>query len=384
MAYLGDPQDKLKIIHIAGTSGKTSTAYYAAALLIESGFKVGLSVSPHIDSISERAQIDLRGLPEGLYCIELGAFLDLVAQSKLQPTYFEVLVAFAFWLFERQKVGYAVIEVGLGGLLDGTNVVRRSDKIVLITDIGYDHMEILGKTLPEIAAQKAGIIHEGNQVFIHTQGPEVMEVVREKALLENANLELIAISKDLTGMSDFKELPDFQQRNFALAYGALRGIIEQPKAIKKALSVHIPARMEELEWSGKTVILDGSHNEQKIEALVRAMKKKYGDQPIVLVVSFGDNKSARLEGNLALLREISSHIIITKFYLGQDKIRQPIDPSIIVPIAKKLGFLAEFDDDPQIAFGRALKQSESIVLVTGSFYLLNHIRPIVLSAESIK
>jgi dihydrofolate synthase/folylpolyglutamate synthase len=138
MDYLGNPQNRLSVIHIAGTSGKTSTSYYIAALLHATGKTVGLSVSPHIDTIAERAQIDLRPLEESDYCEQLGIFLELIEKSGIQPSYFEVLVAFMYWLFDRRGVDYAVVEVGLGGLLDGTNVVDRSDKVCVITDIGFD------------------------------------------------------------------------------------------------------------------------------------------------------------------------------------------------------------------------------------------------------
>lgn len=376
MAYLGNPQDALKIIHVAGTSGKTSTSYYTAALLLENGFKVGLGVSPHIDSVSERAQINLQPLPEALYCKELSIFLDLIEQSELQPSYFELLVAFSFWLFERQKVDYEVIEVGLGGLLDGTNVINREDKICIITDIGYDHTEILGKTLTKIAAQKAGIIHNGNQVFMHQQTSEITDVIKNTSLLKSASLHVITGNAAFT-QPNFTNLPEFQQRNFTLAYEAIKNILPQPAHIENALSVYIPARMEEVQLSTKTIVLDGSHNEQKIGKLIDAMKKKYPNQSVVLLVSFGQNKSASLEKNLSILREISSHIIITQFHLGQDEIRRAIEPLVIAEQAKKLGFTAEIEDNPQTAFRHAQIQSEDIVLVTGSFYLLNHVRPLI-------
>ncbi len=162
MKLLGDPQDKLKIIHLAGTSGKTSTAYYMSALLQATGKKVGLTVSPHIDTIAERVQIDGLPLPETEFCRELGIFLDIVEFAEAPPSYFELLYAFALWVFERQQVDYAVVETGMGGLYDATNVASRPDKVCVITDIGFDHTHILGKTLPEIAAQKVGIVHDHN------------------------------------------------------------------------------------------------------------------------------------------------------------------------------------------------------------------------------
>jgi len=383
MAYLGNPQDKLKVVHIAGTSGKTSSSYYAAALLVKSGFRVGLSVSPHIDSITERAQINLESLPEALYCKELGIFLDLVQKSAVHPSYFEVLVAFSYWLFARHNVDYAVMEVGLGGLLDATNVAHREDKICIITDIGLDHTEILGTTLPEIAAQKAGIIQHGNSVFVHTQAPEVMAVIDEKAKREHATYEMVGVDELLESSAVFTALPTFQQRNVSLVYGALKPIFIQmnPSAVEEALRVQVPARMEERNVADKVVVLDGSHNEQKLTALVSAMNKQYAGISIVLLVSFGENKATSLERNLKTLREISDHIIVTKFSLGQDEIRSPIKPRIICDVADDLGFESEIIADPREAFAYALAQQEKLVLVTGSFYLLNHIRPLMNISE---
>lgn len=379
MTHLGNPQDTLKVVHVAGTSGKTSTSYYAAALLLESGFRVGLSVSPHIDSVTERAQINLQTLPEDIYCSELGVFLDLVDESMIQPSYFELLVAFSYWLFKRQNVEYAVIEVGLGGLLDATNVVNRDDKICLISDIGYDHTEILGNTLSKIATQKAGIIHEGNKVFMHAQDPQIMEAVGNIARSKHAQFEIIGFDERLSNEDYFVSLPEFQQRNFSLVYGALKDVCinMKPHNIKKVLSILIPARMEEIQWQGKTIILDGSHNEQKLSALNQAMKKRYADRSVVLLVSFGENKAINLENNLNVLREISDHIIITSFQMGQDEQRKSIEPSAISKVAEGLKFNTIIQNNPVDAFEYAVDQKEEILLVTGSFYLLNHIRPLL-------
>ena len=160
MDVLGNPQDKLPVIHIAGTSGKTSTGYYMAALLKAGGKKAGLTISPHIDSVNERVQIGGSPLPEAEFCSELGNFLEIIRGAGQSPSYFELLYAFALWVFVRRGVDYAVVETGLGGLLDATNVTGRADKVCIITDIGFDHEYVLGSGLAQIAAQKIGIVHD--------------------------------------------------------------------------------------------------------------------------------------------------------------------------------------------------------------------------------
>jgi dihydrofolate synthase/folylpolyglutamate synthase len=385
MHFLGDPQNKLKVIHVAGTSGKTSTTYYIAALLHAAGYKVGHSVSPHIDVVSERAQINLEILPEDIYCTELSQFLELVSESGVEPSYFEVLVAFMFWLFNKYKVDYAVVEVGLGGLLDGTNVVERDDKIAVITDIGFDHMEILGNTLPEIAYQKAGIIHRHNQVFMHPQSDEVMNVFIERCKQQNADLHLVDDTESMTQIQQFDKLPRFQQRNFSLALGVVSPLISNPltpNQLSDVTQTYIPARMEVVQWQGKTVIMDGSHNEQKLSALVEAVKQRYPGKNITLLVSFGQNKQNSLAKSLEVLRQISQTIIATGFSFGQDEPRRPIDPRIVAEYAHDVGFSSvTIEPDPQKALLMTINGDQDITIITGSFYLLNHIRPLVLENE---
>lgn len=384
MDFLGNPQNQLKIVHIAGTSGKTSTCYFTAALLGASGNKVGLSVSPHIDQINERVQINLSPIPEKEYCQLLTRFLGLVERSKLKPSYFEVLVAFAYWVFNKQQVDYAVIEVGLGGLLDGTNVVNREDKVCVITDIGLDHTSILGKTIPEIAAQKAGIINHGNTALVHPQSAEAMEVFRSTTTKQSG--QLIEVSdKPVVIHSD---IPSFQSRNFSLALATYNHIASRDSLdtlnndqLTQALHVYIPARMEVIGVQGKTVILDGSHNQQKLEALIKSVKVKYPEQSVNLLVSFGENKIEYVKEALAELHKLGDRITLTKFKLGQDEPRKPIDPDLLASICSEVGFThIQIKADPIQAFQDTLDDSSDILLVTGSFYLLSHIRPLVLTA----
>lgn len=382
MNYLGNPQNKFKVIHVAGTSGKTSTSYYAASLLKESGFKVGLTVSPHVDGVNERAQIDLAPLPEKEYCQELNLFLNIVQLSGLHASYFEVLMAFAYWLFAKYKVDYAVIEVGLGGLLDGTNVIERSDKVCIITDIGLDHVEILGNTLDKIAFQKAGIITDGNAVFMYRQQKIITDVIINKCHDVNADMHLI----ESNCQKDDHALNLFQQRNFYLAFQAVVYVLRRDygyamsKSVEnKASAINIPARMEMTIYRNKQLILDGSHNDQKIGALVDAIRQKFPNNSITILVSFGANKQSSVRASLKLLRTISSKIIITRFDQGQDDARASIEPKELAMYAKEAGFTnIIIEPKPAQALKLLVADKLDIGLVTGSFYLLNHLRPIII------
>jgi dihydrofolate synthase/folylpolyglutamate synthase len=382
MTYLGNPQDSLKVIHIAGTSGKTSTAYYVTSLLKGAGYSTGLSISPHIHQVSERAQIDLMPLVEQDYCVQLSEFIDLVYKSGLEPSHFELMVAFAYWLFHRRKVDYAVIEVGLGGLLDGTNVVTSPDKICVITDIGFDHVEILGDTLAKITAQKAGIIHQSNDVFMYQQSDEVMDVVNQVIQKRDARLHAILPKKG----NAHADLPPFQIRNFFLAKTVVEFTLKRDGKVaisdsqeEKASLVHIPGRMDVQSYHGKTLIMDGAHNEQKITALVEAVKAQFVDQDITMLVAFGQNKQASVSKSLSLLRQLGSTIIVTQFMKGQDEVRTAIDPDELANLAKQAGFRAVTVEPNPINALQLLQQSDTAVnLIAGSFYLLENYQDIIL------
>lgn len=180
--YLGNPQEKFKSIHIAGTNGKGSTSHYMAAILQSSGYKTGLYTSPHLKDYTERFRIN--GVSVGkakvvAFVEEHKSFIE-----KLKPSFFELSVALAFDFFAKESVDVAVIEVGLGGRLDSTNVI--TPELSIITNIGFDHMDILGNTLPKIASEKAGIIKPNIPVVVSESHPETKPVFIQKAQNENA------------------------------------------------------------------------------------------------------------------------------------------------------------------------------------------------------
>lgn len=375
MSYLGNPQDNYKVIHVAGTSGKTSTCYYIASLLLSAGQKVGLTVSPHVDEVNERVQINMQPLAEKQFCEQLSVFIELVGLSKIEPSYFELLVAFAFWQFDKQKVDYAVVEVGLGGLLDGTNVIHRPDKICVITDIGLDHTSVLGKSIKEIAFQKAGIIQDHNFVFMYKQSADIMMQVKARCSQQHATLSQIK----------YIAAENFKKHNYLLAKKVYDFIAQNQgwprlkmQAIDDSKNLTIPARMEVVYFKGKTVIIDGSHNGQKIMALVKAVKYDFGAKPAAALISFVDTDLERMPAALQQLKLLTNKVIITSFVDIQDTPKKSVDTKLLVELTRQARFSEIIvTEDPKKAFFELLKQSEDILVVTGSFYLLNHIRPLV-------
>jgi dihydrofolate synthase/folylpolyglutamate synthase len=382
---LDNPHKRLRVVHVAGTSGKTSTAYYVASLLKESGIKVGLTVSPHIVDVHERVQINLEPMPEAQFCRRLDEFLQLIKPCRVVPNYFELFIAFAFWKFAAQKLDYAVVEVGIGGLLDSTNVIDDPHKVCVITDIGYDHMRILGDTLPEIAEQKAGIIQLHNPVFCYEQGEQVMPAIRTRAAQKQADLH--TFKSDGLG-KEFDFLPLFQRRNFGLALRVARFVQQRdnltqlsPDALLRAARVPIPGRMEEFVSGNKVVIVDIAHNVQKLHGLLQSVHAKYPNRPVAALVRMPASDRS-IKRTTTSLREVTKgvrHIIFTSLAEAGDAPDKTFQPEALAQICRNAGFTSfEIISDPIDGFRALCNRPEPILLATGSTFLLNHVRPLLL------
>ncbi|MFY0591989.1 bifunctional folylpolyglutamate synthase/dihydrofolate synthase [Roseivirga sp.] len=205
---LGNPYKNFKSVHVAGTNGKGSSAHMLAAVLQQAGYKVGLYTSPHLKSFTERIKINGRPIAEE-------EVVDFVVKNKphidrIKPSFFEMTVAMAFDYFSKEEVDIAVVEVGLGGRLDSTNII--TPEVSLITNIGYDHMDMLGSTLPEIAGEKAGIIKPNVPVVISEGNDEINPVFEKKAAQTNSDLiyadrEKNSLNTDLEGFYQRKNVP---------------------------------------------------------------------------------------------------------------------------------------------------------------------------------
>jgi dihydrofolate synthase/folylpolyglutamate synthase len=381
MLLLGNPQKRLKIIHIAGTSGKTSTSYYLAGLLAASGRKVGLTVSPHVDKLSERVQINGQPISDALFCSELEIFLELIAQLAQPPSYFELLHAFALWVFDRQQVDYAVVETGLGGLHDSTNIAQEPNKLCVITDIGYDHMHILGDTLPEIALQKIGIMHPGNVGITYHQSDEIMRVFTDWVAQHAAKLLVIEEAEERADHGQlFENLPLYQQRNWLLARRAYQHLMQRDRLpvvaaadLRKTQLIQVPARMEILERDNKTLVMDGAHNEQKMMAFVTSFAKRFpGVQPAVLVAL---KTGKEYQAVSPLLAQLASQIIVTTFDTSQDLPAQSMDPELFAEALRAAGARdVRVVSDQRLAYDTLMQTPQDFRLITGSFYLLSQLR----------
>ena len=381
MKLIGNPEERLRIIHVAGTSGKTSTSYYIAGLMRASGCTIGLTVSPHVDRLSERVQVDGQPLSDIELCSELDIFLRLVQTADQPPSYFELLYAFSLWVFDRRGVDYAVIETGMGGLYDATNVAKRADKVCVITDIGYDHMHVLGNTLPKIAAQKIGIVHDQNVAITHRQADEIMRVFADWTEQHSSSLVVLDQAAEQMAFRDSMEhMPAYQRRNWLLAYNTYKYVcardllvLASREAVVETQSIQVPARMEIVPRRGKTLVMDGAHNEQKMQAFVSSFQQRFpGIRPAVLVAL---KTGKEYQAVSPILSQLTDTIIVTTFDTSQDLPALSMDTEVFASSLMEAGIQSvTIVPDHRLAYDTLMQTQQDTCVITGSFYLLSQLR----------
>lgn len=382
LSLLGDPQEQFASLHIAGTSGKTSTAYFLRSFLVAAGCRTGLTVSPHIDSILERIQIGTKPLEERLFLGYLEHLLTVVEEAGLTPSYFELLIALAYEVFLREHVRYAVVETGLGGLLDGTNSISRPDKISIITDIGLDHTEVLGETIEEIAFQKAGIIHPGNSVVLQRQGAPAMRVVEAAAAEQHATVTLVPAPTD--GDPQAAALPPFQRRNWMVARTAYELLAARDGlppfgelVLDSPPDLAPPGRMEMHRVADRLVILDGAHNPQKLAAFLEALRAS-GHTSAGVLATLVQAPESKLVAALQTLRPMAATLIIPEFSVLQDVGKRSPPAAEMAARARDLGYPdVRAIPDVKEAFAALLRLDGDVVIVTGSLYLVSQVRRLI-------
>lgn len=338
---LGDPQRSYPSIHLSGTNGKTSTARMADALLRAFGLRPGRYTSPHLETVTERICLDGAPIDEERFAAafdELQPYVELVDSRSPQPmTFFEVVTGMAFAVFADAPVDAAVVEVGLGGRWDATNVVHAQTCVVL--PVGLDHVPLLGTTVGEIAAEKAGIIFEGATVVLAAQPPEAAEVLLRRcadvgATVAREGLEFgvrdratavggqVLSLQGLTGVVDDVFLPlhgAHQAANAAAALAAVEAFLGSgsgerggldPEAVREGFAqVDSPGRLEVLRTS-PTVLVDASHNAAGMTATVAALADAFRFTSLVGVVAVLGDKDAR--GILEVLEPALASVVVTQ------------------------------------------------------------------------
>jgi len=394
LRHLGDPQLHFPTIHVGGTSGKGSTATMLAAALSASGKRAGLHTKPHLSSMTERARIDGRALSEETFAEVLDAMgpaIEATATEIGRPSYYETLLALAFVAFARSEVEIAVIEVGVGGSLDGTNLV--APEVSIITNVGLDHTDILGDTLEEIARDKAGIAKPGVALGSDAREPALGVIrsvcaqvgapflsVAEYAQIEGRPSErygqsFAVTTKETTYEISLPVLGRFQQRNAATALVALerlRAALRPSKeAVESALAtLVVPGRMEFFP-SFPSIVFDVAHNPDKAENLAAALAETFGDRRFSFVVALSETKDA--VGVLRPFFGLPATFVFTSFEAPG---RTAASPQRLLNIAQQAGISARAIADPVEALGVARRNADAsnVVVVTGSTFVVAALR----------
>ncbi len=390
----GNPEKDLKVIHVAGTNGKGSTTTFISSVLISQGYRVGIYTSPYIERFTERIKINNDEISENEVArlvTEISSDIDKVEQEGLErPTEFEIITACAFKYFKEQQVDFVLLEVGLGGRFDATNIVN--PLLSVITTISYDHMNILGDTLGKIAFEKAGIIKTGRPVVIYPQEKEAMDVLLAEVANKNAKVKLVSdmkyevikdsidgINFDVLGNREYKNLKlnmtgSYQLMNALTGLKAIETLIEEEVSIdNRAIYEGFAAAA----WPGRFelihrepyIVLDGGHNIQGIDVLVSALKRYFPNKKIRIVC--GMLRDKEYNEMVEKLTEISQDFITIRANspraLSAEELRAVI---------RLKGKNAETAGSIQEGVKSALEVTEKdeILVFCGSLYMIGEVR----------
>ena len=404
LEFLGHPEQKMQVFHVAGTSGKGSVSFLTSQILASQGLKVGLHLSPYLLDFRERFMIQ-NDFPEpGLLIDRFNQFNQFLTTFPEKLSYLEIITCWSFYLFAKEKVGVAVMEVGMGGRFDSTNSVDMDNKICIINQIGLDHVEFLGDTPAKIATEKAQIIQKNNPtIFIEQQFLEAEKVILEQVKIQESPFWKIQKGKDFeiidleSGFFDYfsvssnskislklKMKGDFQIANSVVALRSVEVYFQKIAQkidwdkIKNVLEkVQFRGRFEEMEIKKRFWILDSAHNPQKIEAFVQNLAKYYPNQKFIFFLAFSSGKD--LVEMLKPILKLASSLIFSTFEMkGKSNNKKSFD------LEKIRNYLEETDsqiptfyiENSSLAFDKVLEivdfQNEKVV-ATGSIYFLSEV-----------
>jgi dihydrofolate synthase/folylpolyglutamate synthase len=397
LAALGDPQNAFRSVHVAGTKGKGSTCEMIATCLESCGYTVGLYTSPHITDVRERLRVARRAVGQAEFtrlAARVAEGAGALPADAGEPTFFELVTAMAFLHFADEAVDIAVIECGLGGRLDSTNVI--TPLVSVVTSISLDHTQILGSTLEKIAAEKAGIFKAGVPAITCAQPPAAMAALRAGAMAAGAPFQVVGEDIDFSyrfeqtvsggpvvratlssPRHNFEHIAvplkgEHQALNCGLALAAIdrlaeRGFKTPVSLVTQGMAmVTLPGRLEVV-WESPRVVLDGAHNAESVRCLMKALGTHYAYDSLVVI--FGCAADKDIPGMLAQLDTGADKVIFTR---ATDN-KRAADPKELHrrfgEITGKMSQVAE-DFEGAVAIARRAVSREDLVCVTGSFYLV--------------
>ena len=390
LGRMGNPQEGLKTIHIAGTNGKGSTAAMLSAILVRAGFKVGLYTSPHLVRFNERFRLNEQDIGDE-EILDVFKRVRGVVDEREPPTFFEMTTAMALNLFAAKEVDWAILEVGMGGRLDATNVVQ--PQLTIINNISFDHQEFLGSTLSRIAREKAGIIKKRVPLITAVRQPVALAVIKTRCSALNApcyrlgrQIKVRTLGERRFSYSGLEwrleklHLPlagRHQVVNAATALGGLE-VLERwghynldVEQIREGLvKTRWPGRLELLGMQ-PPILLDGAHNYAGIVALRQALQEEYTYRRLIVVLGIMADKDLR--GMFLRLAPLADRIILTR-----PTYERAAEPESLRAVAGEFAERTELIRPVGEALEKAigLATSEDLVLVTGSLYFIGEVKEI--------
>ena len=360
---LNFPEKKFKSIHVGGTNGKGSTSHMLSSILQEAGYKVGLYTSPHLKNFTERIRINGQEIPKKTVTSFINENKSFLESQKL--SFFEMTVGLAFDYFANEKVDIAIIEVGLGGRLDSTNIIK--PELSVITNIGLDHTQFLGETLPEIAYEKAGIIKENIPVIIGEEQVEVKDVFINKALENNSSI-FFAFERDFKFKTDL--LGDYQKNNSrtaATVISQLKGFDVSDKNIKQGLlnivkKTNLKGRWQVLEQAPK-VICDTAHNK---EGLLLVLNQLSNQEYKLLHIVLGVVSDKDLDSLLSLFPKQA------RYYFCKPNIPRGLSEDLLEQAANEFELFGDKYSSVEKAYASALLNANQndMIFIGGSTFVV--------------
>ena len=391
---LDNPQDRYKIVHVGGTNGKGSVCHFLQSILTQNGYKVGLYTSPHLQRLSERFIIDGVEIEEKDVVLIVGKIKPVVEEmieKQNTPTFFEIVTAMTFQYFKDKSVDFAIVEVGLGGRFDATNIVN--PELSIITNVSLEHQKVLGKRIEDIAFEKAGIIKEEVPI-ITAATDEALEKIKSIAEEKNSFLKVIN-EKSWKRVSFDNSVQEFlikgllneyhvktsmlglhQGENIALSIAAIENLqmnglfVTDQSIIEGIERTNIAGRME-IVGSEPKIILDGAHNIEAIKFLKRTIQNDFKFGKLILVIGILSDKN--IKKILEIIVPISDIIISTK-----SSNKRACDPKKILDIAIKIRPKIQFfeieDINEAIIKAQNIAQNRDLICITGSLFTVGEAR----------
>lgn len=400
LELLGNPQEKLNIVHVAGTNGKGSVCSFISSILKESGYKVGLYTSPYLETFTERIRVNGANIPEEDVARIITLIKEkieiMVNEGYSYPTEFEIVTAMAFYYYSEQKTDYVVLEVGLGGRYDSTNVIK-NPLVSVIVSISLDHTGILGDTVEKITYEKAGIIKENGTVIAYKQCKEAENVIKEVCQEKDAdyievNFENIVVKKsdiysqiyscNIMGEKyddiEIKLIGEHQINNSIVALNVIKFLQKNKKikieesAIRKGLSnTKWPGRIEKIK-ENPMFIIDGAHNEDGAKSLAKALDKNFKGKEMTLLIGMLEDKD--IESVLEILMPRFKKVITTTpdnpRAISSEKLKEKIEKYTTNIISKP-------DIKQAVEYTLKTSKEDEIIISAGSLYMIGTVRTII-------